>query len=419
MKSIVPEVAMLSDVNSLSLQLMKSRRRDYERYFIRTVQPKHRFMIILGERGVGKTTTLIQYLLSHSEGDFHSDKILYVQSDHFLVQQTTLYEIAESFTQMGGKYIAFDEIHKYPDWSMELKSIYDTFPELKIYASGSSALEIHKGSHDLSRRALLKKMYGLSFREFIELKYEIKLESYDLTDILKNHTKIAFHVCQLADDNNLKILPLFREYLQSGFYPYFLEEESVQELLLLIEQNIHTTIESDLVAIHPSLTGSSVKKIKQLMSYIAGTVPFTPNWKKIKTIIGVSDDRTLKNYFKYLQDSMIIFLLTSSSKKLRQLEVNEKVLLSNPNLLHALSYNNIDIGTIRETFFISQLAVKHEVSAPAEGDFLIDDLYTFEVGGKKKSFSQLRSASQGYVAADDIETGSKNKIPLWVFGFLY
>ena len=154
---------MLSEISNLSLQLMKTRRRDYERYFIRTVKPKHRFMTILGERGVGKTTTLIQYLLNHTHGDLHSNKILYVQSDHFLVQQTTLYEITESFAQMGGKYIAFDEIHKYPDWSMELKSIYDTFPDLKMYASGSSALEIHKGSHDLSRRTLLQRMYGLSF----------------------------------------------------------------------------------------------------------------------------------------------------------------------------------------------------------------------------------------------------------------
>lgn len=410
---------MDGEIRKLSIQLINSRKRAYERYFIRTVESKHRFMIILGERGVGKTTTLIQYLLSHSKGDVLSDEILYVQADHFLMQQTTLYEVAESFYQLGGKFIAFDEIHKYPNWSMELKSIYDTFPKLKIYASGSSALEIHKGSHDLSRRALLKKMRGLSFREFLELKYEIKFNTVTLKSILNNHTKIAFDVCQEIEKNNIKLFPIFKKYLRSGFYPFFLEEDSVEEFSALVEQNVHATIESDLISIYPSLTGSSIKKMKQLMSYIAGAVPFTPNWKKIKSIIGVSDDRTLKSYFKYLQDSMIIVVMESSSKKMRKLEANEKVLLSNPNLLYALSYDGVDVGTVRETFFISQFIVNHELSLPAQGDFLIDDKYTFEVGGKNKKSAQIKSIKNSFIVADNIEVGTGNKIPLWLFGFLY
>lgn len=410
---------MLTEIKHLSSQLINSRHKAYQRYFIRSIQPKHRFMTILGERGIGKTTTLIQYLLQHSHGDIFSPEILYVQADHFLVQQTTLYEIAESFYQHGGKVIAFDEIHKYSSWSMELKSIYDTFPKLKIYASGSSAMEIYRGSHDLSRRVLLNKMYGLSLREYIELKHRINLESFSLEDLLKNHIKIASDICKQLEHHHLKILPQFKAYLQSGFYPYFLEEESESEFLQLVEQNVHAVIEVDLVAIHPSLTGNSVKKLKQLLSFIASSVPLTPNWQKIKSVIGVSDDRTLKNYIKYLQDSMMIFLLTQSSEKLKKLEVNEKLLLSNPNLLYALSGGNIDIGTVRETFFLSQLQVKHSVTAPAQGDFLIDNKYTFEIGGKKKNSTQIKSINHSFIAADEIEIGVNHKIPLWLFGFLY
>jgi len=166
---------MYTEIVKLSRDFMQTRMQSYERYFIRTMGPTHRFTIILGERGVGKTTTVIQYLLKSVAGDFHSDKILYVQTDHFLLGNTSLYEIAEQFHQLGGKTIAFDEIHKYPNWSMELKSIYDTFPDLRIFASGSSALEIYKGSHDLSRRAIVYRMFGQSLREFIELKFQINM----------------------------------------------------------------------------------------------------------------------------------------------------------------------------------------------------------------------------------------------------
>jgi hypothetical protein len=410
---------MLTDIFRLSTQLMQSRYKSYERYFIRSVDPQHRFMILLGERGVGKTTTLIQYLLRHSNNNFHNSEILYVQADHFLIQQTTLYEIAEEFYQQGGKVIAFDEIHKYAAWSMELKSIYDTFPKLKIFASGSSAMEIYRGSHDLSRRALIHKLYGLSFREFIELKYQITLEDYDLKTILDQHQLISSEILKKLEKHQLTILSLWKDYLQKGYYPYFLEEKSDREYLQLIEQNVHATIEADLMAIHPSLTGNSIRKLTQLMGYIASSVPFTPNWSKIRSVIGVADDRTLKTYFKYLQDSMMIFLLTPNSKKLKRLEVNEKILLSNPNLIHALSSNSIDIGTIRETFFLSQLRVNHKISAPAEGDFLIDDRYTFEIGGKKKNQKQIQSIPDSFIAADNIELGALNKIPLWLFGFLY
>ena len=227
----------------------------------------------------------------------------------------TLYDIAQNFEQLGGKFIAFDEIHKYPDWSMELKSIYDTFPNLKIIASGSSALEIHKGSHDLSRRAVRYHMVGLSFREYIELKYAIELPHFSLEALVKNHAKYAFDIINLLAKKELKILKLFNEYLQTGYYPYFREFESIDEFKITLEQNLHTTIEVDLASVHPQLTGHSINKIKQLTGYISQSVPFVPNWRNIRRILEIGDDRTLKNYFNYLEAAYIINALKADTKK--------------------------------------------------------------------------------------------------------
>ncbi len=410
---------MYTEIVKLSQDFMRARVKSYERYFIRNISPQHRFTIILGERGVGKTTTIIQYLLKSVVGDFYSDKILYVQTDHFLLGNTSLYEIAEKFDQLGGETIAFDEIHKYPNWSVELKSIYDTFPNLKIFASGSSALEIYKGSHDLSRRSIVYRMFGQSLREFIELKLEINMQCFSLEQILSNHEKLATDVIKLVASLQLKILPLFKEYLQYGYYPYYFENMSNREYWLTLEQNIHTTIESDLSVVHPSLTGHTISKIKLLIAYIAKSVPFTPNWSKLKSIIGVADDRTLKNYVKYLKDAGLIQTILSTSHKLKGLEEAEKIYLSNPNQLYAVHRDGTNIGTVRETFFASMLTFNHQLSLAKQGDFWVDDKYLIEVGGKNKGLKQIQGKNEAYLAVDNIENGVQHKIPLWLFGFLY
>lgn len=398
----------IQDLFQLSQAFITQKQTAYQRYFIRTTPFKHRFMIIIGERGIGKTTTIIQYLLASTQQNRYSDEILYIQADHFLVQNLTLYEIAEAFVQLGGKVIAFDEIHKYPNWSLELKSIYDTFPKLRIIASGSSALEIHKGTHDLSRRAVTYKMYGLSLREFIELSHNISLPSFNLQDILQEHSQLAFKIIELLGVNDLKILKLFQQYLQQGYYPYFREFELLEEFKITLEQNLHTTIEADLVAIYPYLTGNSIKKIKQLLTFIAQEVPFTPNWQKIKIITDISDDRTIKTYFKYLEDANVIRYLCT------------KVFLSNPNQLYTLEANP-NIGNVRETFFLSMLSQKHRVTSTKKTDFCIDHKIFVEVGGKNKDLSQPRDLENenSYLAVDDIENGFGKRIPLWLFGFLY
>lgn len=409
---------MLEEIRALSRKFIGLRFQAYQRYFIKTHALDHRFSIILGDRGIGKTTTLVQYLMQYAKGDPLNPKILYVQSDHIVVGSFSLYEIAEEFHTLGGELIAFDEIHKYSNWSQELKSITDTFPKLKILASGSSALEIHKGSHDLSRRAIVYQMVGVSFREYLEMKLGLELQALPLDQVIAEHESLANIIIKKISEKN-KVLALFQDYLKCGYYPYHTEYPSQDDFAITLEQNIHTTIESDLVAIHPELTGNSIKKIKQLISYIAGEVPFIPSWVKIKNIIDVKDNRTLKTYFKYLEDASIIRSLSRSTGKLAEIEQVEKVFLGNTNQLYAISISPPNIGTVRETFFLSMLEKQHRVNAPKNGDFQVDKKYIFEVGGKKKGFDQLKNNKNGYLALDNIETGIDKKIPLWLFGFLY
>jgi len=348
------------------------------------------------------------------------NKAIYIQADHFLVGSQSLYEIAEQFYNLGGELICFDEIHKYTNWSAEMKSIHDTFPKLTIVASGSSALEIYRGSHDLSRRAVIYRMYGMSFREFVELSLGISLKSLTIEEIVSSHQRSADDIISAVEKKHKKILALFSEYLEYGYYPYFRDYKDKALFYLTLEQNIHTTLESDLIAIYPSLSGNSIKKLKKLLSIIAASVPFAPDLKKLKTVLDVGDERTLKTYLKYLEDAGIILTVSKSGKKMRELEKPEKIYLNNPNLIYAIKgHETADTGNMRETFFLNMVHSLYKVSVPAAGDFLVNDKYTFEVGGKNKSFSQIKDVKKAFLAVDGIEIGAGSKIPLWLFGFLY
>lgn len=410
---------MFDELVSLSHRFLEIKDSPYRRYFIRAMNLSHRMTLVIGQRGIGKTTTLIQVLLDFADKNRFDPRILYIQADHFLMGSASLYEIAEQFQMMGGKWIVFDEIHKYPSWSQELKSIYDTFPNLKILASGSSALEIHKGTHDLARRAAVFTMQGMSFREYLELKYQMDLSSYTLNDICSHHERLAEAIIKKLSKKDLNIVPEFHRYLKYGYYPYFYEIKDEAVYKLTLEQHVHTTIESDLTAIYPQLTGMSVQKIKKLLVFIANAVPFTPNWSHILEVLEIGDLRTLKAYFSHLEDAGLIRSLSKASQKFSQLESPSKVYLENPNLLYAISSNTPEKGTVRETFFLNTLSQKHLVQMPLDGDFLIDQTFLFEVGGKKKDFHQIKAHQKAYLACDDIEQGSGAKIPLWLFGFLY
>ncbi len=411
---------MLDDLITLSQTFLRIRNREFQRYFLRDQPLTNRFSIIVGQRGIGKTTVMVQHLLDSYAGDLYSRKALYLQADHFLVVRSSLYEIADEFYKLGGEFICFDEIHKYPAWSMELKSICDTFPNLRMLASGSSALEITRGTHDLSRRAVVYRMFGMSFREYIGMNHGIYFDRLPLETILNSHQQAADSIVAELEKSNLKILGLFKEYLANGYYPYFREYQDKIQFYMTLEQNIHTTLENDLVSIHQSLNGGSIKKIEKLLSIISSLVPFTPDLRHLKNLLGIGDERTLKTYLKYLEDAGVILTLSRSGKGLREMEKPEKIYLNDPNLYHALAGGRApDTGAIRETFFLNMLRTGHAVTAPAKGDFLVDDTFTFEIGGKGKDGSQIKNIANAWLALDNTEIGHGNRIPLWLFGYLY
>ena len=412
---------MLKDFFSKSIQFVKLNNLKYKRYFAKQSHFEHRLSILIGARGIGKSVTLAQYM---SDFDIQK-KALYISLDDILANDINLYEIAQNFYLHGGKLLCLDEIHKYSNWSQELKNIYDNFQDLKVIASGSSALEIEKGSFDLSRRAIVYNMVGMSFREFLELNYSLKLESYTLDDILKNHIDISMDIIEKLKTVDKKVLDTFKEYLRYGYYPYFTNFENKALFFKTLKQNINTTIERDLLNIYPSLTGRSIKKIKQLLAIIMQNVPFTPTISTLKKDIEVKDDRTLKEYLYYLDKSSLIKLFMKNSMSMKNIDKPQKLYLENTNLMYI---TNPNIGNVRETFFVNQLSNYYLVNEQIDfkgifsskvGDFILEEKYIIEVGGAKKSFKQVKDIENSFVVADDIEIGFGNKIPLWLFGFLY
>ncbi len=411
---------MIDELYNLSSHFLNIYDREYIRYFIKKHDLSNRFSIITGHRGVGKTTAIIQYILSRYNRDLTSRKAIYIQADHFLMGNRSLYTIAEEFSLMGGELICIDEIHKYPNWSIELKSIYDTFPGLKIIVSGSSLLEIEKGTHDLSRRAIIYKMHGLSFREFLELRYGMNFPEIQLGDLIRDHEKLALEIKNVLDGEGLKILPVFAEHLETGYYPFSLNFDDKSLFHTALEQNIRTTLESDLPAVHPELTGVSIRRITKLLSIMSGMVPFVPDMTKLKGLLEISDERTLKTYFRYLENAGIINLLYKKKDNFRQMAKPEKIYFNNTNLLYSMRrFGNVDPGSVRETFFLNSLKPDHEVTYSQHAEFLVNGEFTFEIGGRSKDFSQIKDVENSFIVSDGIETGFGRRIPLYLFSFLY
>ena len=411
---------MLEELFRKSRLFVRNYNLKYRRYFIRQEQLEHRLSIILGPRGIGKTTTMAQYMSGYA-----STEALYVSLDDIVTMRESIYEIAEAFERQGGRLLCLDEIHKYATWSQELKNIYDALPGLKVIASGSSVLEIHRGSHDLSRRAIVYTMVGMSFREFLELHHGYDLPSYSLGEILAHHLDIAETYLDALAAKEQKVLALFGDYLRYGYYPYYLELPNEHYFFQTLRQNINVTIESDLLSIYPSLNGKSIKKIKLLLSVIMANVPFTPTIASLKRSIEVADDRTVKEYLAHLDDAGLITLLMRSRLSMKNIDKPEKIYLANPNLMYTATP---EIGNVRETFFMNQLSNYYTIRrsqdvlgiyAAHRGDFVLEERYTFEVGGKNKSFQQIKDLPDSFIAADEIEIGYGAKIPLWVFGLLY
>jgi predicted AAA+ superfamily ATPase len=330
--------------------------------------------------------------------------------DNIWFAENKLSKLVNDFVKKGGKYLFLDEVHKYPNWSQELKNIYDDYPELKVVFTGSSLLEVLNARADLSRRAVVYMLQGLSYREYLEIKLGVKLPKLELDDLVKNHL-------ELAKEFNRLINPLqyFEEYLKTGYFPYFLEVPSLY--YHRIEEVINMIIEIELPLLR-KVDSTYISKLKQLLQIIAESVPFIPNVSKLSERIGINRN-TFTAYLHYLQEANLTRNLYKDAHGISLLQKPDKIYLENTNFQYALAPRNTVIGSIRETFLVNQLSYQYQVEYANQGDFLINRSYTIEVGGKGKAKKQILGIDKSYIASDNIEYGTGNKIPLWMFGFLY
>lgn len=379
--------------------LVKSVDTLFVRYLYDRIKWNGRMLGIVGPRGVGKTTMLLQ----HIKMCLPIERTLYASADNLYFVDHSLVELASAFVKQGGVHLIIDEVHKYEGWSLELKQIYDTLPDLQLIFTGSSILDIYKGVSDLSRRAPIYEMQGLSFREYLQLFHNIKVPVFSLNEVLSHKTEIP---------GVAHPLPLFADYLKKGYYPFGRDEDYEREL----EQVINQTMEVDIPQ-YAMMNVSTGRKLRQLLVVISKSVPFKPVMTKLASLIGVSRNQ-LGDYLLYMERAGMIAQLRDDTGGIRGLGKVEKVYIDNTNLAYVLGNNATDIGNLRETFFFNQMRVNHDVVLSDKADFIIDGR-TFEVGGRKKGQRQIADVVEGYVVKDDIEVGYLNVVPLWNFGLCY
>ncbi len=367
-----------------------------------------RLVGILGARGTGKTTLLLQRI----QLAFPADQgALYISMDDIYFASNSLLDLVETFRSKGGKILFIDEVHKYPGWAREIKNIYDTYKDLHIVFTGSSVIDIYRQEADLSRRAVFYELSGLSFREYLRFEGVFLAEILCLEDILQHHTPIALKMTKA-----FRPMQYFEAYLNHGYYPFY--KENLRTYFMRVEQVIRLIVETELRFVDGFDINNS-NKVIQLLAILAENVPFKPNISKLSGKIGISR-QTVVQYLHYLEKARLINTLHATGASISTLQKPDKVYLENPNLHHALTTGECNRGSLRESFLLNQLKnAKHEVSLPPKGDFLIDRKISIEVGGKNKGGKQLSGIDQAFIAADDLEVGIGNKIPLWMFGMLY
>jgi predicted AAA+ superfamily ATPase len=396
----------MENIQRLFFSLLQNFDISYKRYFFDKVDFSEKLIGILGDRGIGKTTFLLQYL---KESPLKLHEKLYVNAEYINMSNEILFELAQKFHSMGGKLLVVDEIHKLDNFEKDLKLIYD-YLDLKVIFSGSSAIQLEHSKADLSRRAILYRFQGLSFREFLELKLDKKFPFYSLEEILKNHQDIVYTLT-----SQFKPFEHFQEYLEYGYYPFYFET-SKENFHLKLNETINATIEFDLnhiFNIEPKFT----IKLKQLVALICQSKPYELNISKLAQKIEINRN-TLYQYIYYLGRGNVFNIIHSKTKGDTIFSKPQKLYLSNTNLNYAYC-NNTDIGTKREAFFVNQINQAYDIKYSQVGDFLVQDKYIFEVGGKDKNFNQIKDIENSFIVADDIEVGFGNKIPLWLMGFLY
>lgn len=372
---------------------------DFHRYLYPRIKWENHMLGLVGPRGVGKTTLFLQRIReAHRRGE-----ALYVSADHLYFSDHTLYETAETFYKGGGTHFFVDEVHKYPGWSRELKMMYDALPRLHVYFTGSSVLDIERGEADLSRRAPRYLMQGLSFREYLSIEKGLDLEPLSLEAILAGEAELP---------GIEHPLPLFRDYLRHGYYPFGSDVDFDLELAQVIARTLEVDIPQ-----YANMTAATGRKLKKLMVVVSTLAPFKPNMVSLGSQIKVSRNN-VEDYLLYMEKAGMVSQLRTGASGLGALGKPEKVYLDNTNILYNLSDGREDVGSVRETFFLNQMRVNHLVTASPVSDFQIGEA-TFEVGGRSKGRDQIKGVEHGYVAKDDIERGYGNVIPLWAFGLNY
>lgn len=398
-----------------SHQRIKRVKTNFYRSIYQVIDWNCRLIEIRGARGVGKTTLMLQKARKLNEQG--AEKVLYVSLDDPYFYNHTIIDLADYFNKFGGIYLFLDEVHKYPakypkhDWSAEIKVIYDRYPDLRVVYSGSSVLQLFKGHGDLSRRKCSYNLPGLSFREYINWIKCKNIAICTLSEIIKNHIDIAKSI-----SNDVKIIPLFQDYLKHGYYPYF--KEAPDQFCIRLRDTINVILEQDIPTVSSFLHENHVK-LKKLLGVLSESVPFTPNLTNLRSELFIADQRTLLNYLDILEKAELVSTLDKAVKGMKKMQKPSKIYLNNTNLLSCLYHDKPNIGTLRETFFINQMNPLHTLNYPSQGDFIVDLKYTFEIGGKNKTSFQIKELSDSFIAMDDIETGFGNRIPLWLFGFLY
>lgn len=380
----------------------------FERELERKINWNARLISVRGSRGTGKTTLFLQHIKKTFSNNLN--KVLYVNLDNIYFSNNTLVELAEKFASRGGTHLFIDEVHKYENWSKEIKNLYDDFPELHIAFTGSSLLEILNGRADLSRRILVYELTGLSFREYLSLIKAHDFPIFTLEEILKNNEQISAEIA-----SKIKPFEFFDDYLSFGYYPYFLEGKD--DYFNRLNETLNMILEVEL----PMLRGleiAYIPRIKKLLAVIGESAPFIPNITQLATKIGISR-QTLLIYLKYLEDAKLINQLYKKSRGLSVLEKPEKILMENTNLIELFNGENANTDSRRETFVLNQLLHSHKVDFSEESDFFVDSKYTFEVGGKNKKRKQIQEIPDSYIIADDIEFGTDRRIPIWLLGFMY
>jgi len=399
---------MLKKLKKYEEKLLNNFTITYRRYLYSQLDEDDRMVAIVGARGIGKTTTLLQRTKELKE-KYGESKVLYFTFDYPFLINSDFFELVGEFVESGIKFLMVDEVHKYSDFSIHLKAIYDIYPTLRVLFTSSSAITLLNSQADLSRRVTVHHLKGLSFREYLEIALAREMPRYDMTEIVTNHRDISKKISE-----EIAIQNEFKEYLMRGYYPfYFDKKESFFQALF---NTINLTLDIDLVNLG-LIEQKYTYKLKKLIEVICESNPFEVNMTKIASLSEISRVK-LYDYLDFLQKGELLNLIEENIQGLKKISKPSKIYLANTNLLYSYC-ENAKIGTIRETFFVNQIKGDMTIKSLKSGDFIVDNHYTFEIGGQNKSFKQIKDIPNSFVVSDDIEIGSGNKIPLWLFGFLY